>query len=479
MKQKNTSGHGGLARRWSLRTAALIGVFLLVLITSITLMVRHFAYDGVRQQLYGRGRAITQIYHGDGESWYQMAPVLVQSADGDKDVAMAAVDENGTVLSASDSSVASASLGDDFQKALESKDGWASWTGTFPDGDYGMAVTLLLKNESGQVYGGVRYFTSLGSASATVLWACLGMIGGGLLLMGAILLVSRRFVRQLTGPLKEINLTASRIAQGDFNIRLEKKKDDEIGELCDAINDMAVSLDTMENMKNEFISSVSHELRTPLTAIKGWAETMQCGTMDDETFDRGMSIIIRESERLSGIVEELLDFSRMQSGKMKTNMEKTDLLEELGETVYLFSDRAKAEHKFLLYEPPKALPPVYGDGNRLRQVFVNIIDNALKYTDEGGTVNVSARSDGDFIYIVVADNGCGIPAEHLPNVKRKFYKANQTIRGSGIGLALADEIIALHAGVLQIDSREHLGTVVTITIPTYDNFQRQRAKIHG
>lgn len=351
--------------------------------------------------------------------------------------------------------------------------------GTLPNGQMVMAMTALVQTDSGQRLGGIRLFHPMGGATATVLWICAAMIGSGLLLLAAVLLVSRRFVNGMMAPLKEITFTANKIAQGDFNIRLEKQKEDEIGELCDAINHMAISLDTTENMKNEFISSVSHELRTPLTAIKGWAETMQDGDIDRQTFDRGMNVIIRESERLSGIVEELLDFSRMQSGKMKTNMERMDLLEGLSESVYLFSDRAKAEHKYLLYEPPKSLPPVYGDGNRLRQVFVNIIDNALKYTDPGGTVNVSVKWDNDFIRVVVADNGCGIPAEHLPNVRRKFYKANQTIRGSGIGLALADEIMVLHAGKLDIESHENLGTAVTLTFPTYENLQRQKQKLHG
>lgn len=322
------------------------------------------------------------------------------------------------------------------------------------------------------------YFVT--DADPAITWGvCGGMTAVSILLVITVTLISRRFLNNLTTPLKEINFSAQKIAQGDFNIRLKKANDDEIGELCDAVNEMAVSLDTTENMKNEFISSVSHELRTPLTAIKGWAETLQCGDLDRQMFDRGINVIIRESERLSGLVEELLDFSRMQSGKMKTSMEKTDVLEDLTESVYLFTDRAKAERKYLLYEAPKALPVIYGDINRLRQVFVNIIDNALKYTDEGGTVSVSVKVEDGFINITVADNGCGIPAEHLPNVRKKFYKANQMIRGSGIGLALADEIMTLHAGRLEIESHENLGTAVTISIPTYENLQRQKQKLHG
>ena len=180
---------------------------------------------------------------------------------------------------------------------------------------------------------------------------------------------------------------------------------------------------------------------------------------------RGMSVIIRESERLSGLVEELLDFSRMQSGRMTLMMDKLDILAELGEAVYMFTERAAAEHKELIYEEPDMLPPVLGDINRLRQVFVNIIDNALKYTQEGGMVQVQAKEQGTDIVVMISDDGCGIPAEHLPKVKQKFYKANQTVRGSGIGLALADEIIALHAGQLTIESQEGVGTVVTIRLP--------------
>lgn len=220
-------------------------------------------------------------------------------------------------------------------------------------------------------------------------------------------------------------------------------------------------------MKNDFISSVSHELRTPLTAIKGWAETLQ-GIDDSErdTYEKGMGVIIRESERLSGIVEELLDFSRMQNGRMTLMMDKIDILAELGEAVYMFTDRAQAEGKFLVYEEPALLPPVLGDINRLRQVFVNIIDNALKYTKEGDTVTVTAEEANGKIRVVISDTGCGISAKDLPNVKKKFYKANQTVRGSGIGLALADEIMRLHDGRLQVESQEEVGTVVTITIPT-------------
>ena len=142
-----------------------------------------------------------------------------------------------------------------------------------------------------------------------------------------------------------------------------------------------------------------------------------------------------------------------------------DLLAELDEAVYLFTERARTEGKALIYQENECLAPVYGDRNRLRQVFVNILDNALKYTEAGGSVTVSSQVEAERVRVMVEDTGCGIPAEHLPNVKKKFYKANQLVRGSGIGLAMADEIIAMHNGGLELESKEGEGTKVVIFFP--------------
>ena len=358
---------------------------------------------------------------------------------------------------------------------MEDREGYGTWTGHLTSGEKVMAVTRVLRNSSGSFVGAIRYVVSLEEADRRVLAVCGMLSGAGLLVILCVTVISYMFLKSVLTPIRQIGTAARRIAQGDFAARIRKANDDELGELCDTINEMAEELGTAEKLKNDFISSVSHELRTPLTAIKGWAETiMDVGATDQATFSRGMGIIVRESERLSGIVEELLDFSRMQSGRITLTMEKIDILAELGEAVYMFSDRARSEHKFLLYDEPALLSPVLGDINRLRQVFVNVIDNALKYTAEGGTISVSAAEADGFIRVVITDNGCGIPAEHLPNVKKKFYKANQTVRGSGIGLALADEIMRLHAGSLEIESHENVGTAVTITIPVLTEDREER-----
>ena len=462
----------GITKRWLLNSLGVILILIVVLVFSLSYAIQNYIYYGIQQAINGRAGELTNVFSDYGQRSSQdfltAARNYVENFPNKESMELMVFNSEGHIITTSIGFAPDQSQPmPDYQQALADADGYGTWTGRLTSGEKVMAVTRVIHNDAGSVVGGVRYVVSLEEADKQI-----GMVVGILILAGVVILLfistsSYYFMKSILTPIKEIGATARRIAQGDFKARIEKSNDDEIGQLCDTINDMAVELGAAEKMKNDFISSVSHELRTPLTAIKGWAETMQGGGMDDETFDKGMSVIIRESERLSGIVEELLDFSRMQSGRMTLTMDKIDILAELGEAVYMFSERAKSEHKYLLYEEPRMLSPVLGDINRLRQVFVNILDNALKYTDEGGTISVVASEENGYIRVAISDNGCGIPPEHLPNVKKKFYKANQTVRGSGIGLALADEIMRLHSGSLEIESHENVGTVVTIRIPAF------------
>ena len=221
-----------------------------------------------------------------------------------------------------------------------------------------------------------------------------------------------------------------------------------------------------DKIKNDFISTVSHELRTPLTAIKGWGEMLrELGPDDIELAKRGTDIIISESERLSQLVEELLNFSRLQNGTLSLRLEKIDVLAELDETIFVFKERSKRDGIELTYSAPDLPAPMMADPNRIKQVFVNVLDNAFKYTEQGGMVSVEAFIDGDRLIIQVLDTGCGIAQEDLPNVKMKFYKANIQVRGSGIGLAVVDELVKMHNGILDIQSKLGIGTTVTIILP--------------
>lgn len=465
----------GITRRWIFNILGIVIIVLVILIVSLSFAVQSYTYNGIQQALNANSRELTNVFidykNKTSSDFVTIARTYVENFSSKESMELMVIDGDGKVVLTSTGFTPNQNQSmPDYQAALKDLQGYGSWKGKLSSGEKVMSVTRVLRNNNGTVVGGVRYVVSLEDADRQALAIVAILIATGLLIILFVSISSTYFVKSILNPIKEVNRTAKRIAQGDFDARIQKKHNDEIGQLCDTINEMAVELGNSQQMKNDFISSVSHELRTPLTAIKGWAETMQSGEIDRGTFDKGMGVIIRESERLSGIVEELLDFSRMQSGRMTLMMDRIDILAELGEAVYMFSDRATAEHKYLLYEEPAMLAPVLGDINRLRQVFVNIIDNALKYTEEQGTVSISACEENGFIKVQIVDTGCGIPMEHLPNIKKKFYKANQTVRGSGIGLALADEIITLHQGTLEVESQENVGTAVTIKIPAMKQF---------
>ena len=462
----------GISRRWFLNTIGIVFVILVIFIASLSFMVQTSVYNGIELAITGRvDELLNWLSASSGgymtSEFTAITRDYIENYFQDKDkMEIMALSRTGQILITSTGFEPDQQQAmPDYDMALQSEDSTGNWVGSLNTGEKVMAITRAVRDENGSLVGSIRYMVSLERADQQTFLVIIILVLAGAFIMLLLTFTGIYFIRSILVPVKQISASAKQIAQGDFDVRIEKGKDDELGQLCDAVNDMAGELGAAERMKNDFISSVSHELRTPLTAIKGWAETLRVGA-DPVTAEKGMTVIIRESERLSGLVEELLDFSRLQSGRMRLSAARLDILAELDEAVYLFTDRARTEHKDLTYEENTSLSPVYGDRDRLRQVFVNIIDNALKYTESGGSITVSSREEDGFVQVTVSDTGCGIPPEHLPNVKKKFYKANQLVRGSGIGLAVADEIAAMHGGSLQIESQVGVGTVVTVSLPT-------------
>ena len=330
-----------------------------------------------------------------------------------------------------------------------------------------MVYTAQMKNDNGKIFGAVRFAITLERLDRQILINSALLISIGFLVIAFVFLLGVYFLRSIIIPVKNITHAAQSIASGRFDERINHENEsEEIATLCESINFMASELSHADSIKNEFISSVSHELRTPLTAIKGWGETIQAsGVSDPIVLEKGMKIILKETERMEGLVEDLLDFSRIESGRLKVTLKKCDLLAELEEAVYMYGEVAGKLGININFDTPEILPPVLADANRIKQVFININDNAIKYSNAGGTVTITAEKCDVLIKITVRDMGCGIKKEDLPRVKEKFYKANQTVHGSGIGLAVADEIVRQHNGFLEIDSVEGYGTTVEISLP--------------
>ena len=340
------------------------------------------------------------------------------------------------------------------------------YIGTSSVGERVLYQTEIITDSNGTQIGAVRWLVSLTEMNSRVLWICIIAIAIGLIILLITGFFGAYFIASIVRPVRSVSDAARKIAMGDFDAKIENAFNSEIGELCDSINFMASELKAADNMKNDFISSVSHELRTPLTAIRGWAETAKLSIgYDEEIVNKGLDVVLSESERLAGLVEDLLDFSRMQSGKLTITLSEFSLGDILAEAASMYVELARKQNVGISYIPSRDKIFCHGDANRIKQVFINVIDNALKYNQPGGEIIISHSLKEGCVQITVSDTGVGIAAQDLDRVKEKFYKANKQVRGSGIGLAVADEIIKQHNGLLLVDSTEGVGTTVTIVLP--------------
>ena len=329
-----------------------------------------------------------------------------------------------------------------------------------------MAASSLLKF-NGQVVGVMRYVTAIGNIDRQVLLTVLLVAGVMVAVVGLIVLSSMIFINNVVAPVSAVSEAAKRISGGSYGVQIPNKYSDEMGELVDNINDMSRKIGESERMKSEFISSVSHELRTPLTAINGWGETLLADDgSDPEALRRGLNIIVKESGRLTNMVEELLDFSKMADGRFALHLEQMDLQAEFEDAVYTYREVFKQQGITLDYHSDGVYDePITADPERLKQVFCNVLDNAAKHGGAGKRIETRLVRRGSHYIITIRDYGPGIPADDLPHVKEKFYKGGSKARGSGIGLAVCDEIIRLHNGTLAIGNAKGGGCIVTIRLP--------------
>lgn len=465
MKKAKTT----ITSRWLVNSLGAIFIVLMSVLLAFAVFINVYYTNSARQYISSRLNMISgllqQSYSDNSLTFPSEVRSMVEDwSDKDKSELMT-INASGEVSMTSSGFAASSDiLAQDYYDAVESG-GTGYFLGKLPTGERVIAVSAITPDFTGD-YSVIRLVSSMeqiDSHIARLIIAAVFICGAILALM---MFSGMYFIKSIVIPVRQLGAAARRYARGDFSVRMPINTDDEMGELCDIVNKMADELSQSETMKNEFISSVSHELRTPLTAIKGWAETIGAMPDDRETVTKGMRVISSETERLSEMVEELLDFSRMQSGKFTLTKGNVDILAELGDAVLIYEEKAKKEGIELVYAEPENLPVIYGDRNRLRQVFINVIDNAIKYSERGGLVTVQALSpDETKVEIEVSDTGCGISPDDLPKIKTRFFRANHTKRGSGIGLAVADEIISLHGGTLEIFSEQGMGTSVVIMLP--------------
>ncbi len=461
---------GSITKRWLLNVLSLVAVIVAVVEVAICIFIHSYYYNTARASANELCQGFSLLATVSKSEFRLAARQYIENFEYKDRVEVQIIDSDGiAVITSNGFEPGQSAEMPDYLSAKNSDSATAVWTGRSARGESVMAQTTILGDYGTGSNGAVRWIISLEGVNRHIFWLIIVCLLIGFGIVSFTFLSGMYFIKSIVQPVRDVSNVARKIAMGEFKSRLEVKENkqkDEIGELCDAINYMASELGQADNMKNAFISSVSHELRTPLTAIRGWGETakMSVGN-DDELVAKGLDVILTEADRLSGLVEDLLDFSRMQSGRLSVNVRLIHPTQVLREAVDMYVEIAKQQGIQMAFVCPETLPQVMGDPDRLKQVFINIIDNAVKYSNEGGHVLVDGHEEDGCIYVRVSDTGVGIPEQDIDRVKEKFFKSNTTVRGSGIGLAVADEIIKQHNGLLFLESKEGVGTTVTAVLP--------------
>ena len=459
----------GIRKRWMVNSISVVLFIVLLAVAAFSAAMGSYYYSTLSESLKQKAEnAISSFdYYRTEAEYYDNARAVVAGEPNSDKLEVEYLDADGQIRFSSSDLTAFRSPGTpDIAEAISMKR-TKVWIGADPStGEHIMAASSPLMID-GEVVGVMRYVTSLNKVDKQIIIIVAIALGIGLGILGMVYFSNLYFIRSIVDPVAGITETAKRIAAGSYGVQIEKRYDDEIGALTDTINDMSLKINQSEKMKNEFISSVSHELRTPLTAINGWAETIMNGEVRDAgDVKKGMGIIVSEARRLTNMVEELLEFSRIEDGRFTLSVEPLDLKAELEDAVYTYREFFRREGIELTYQDcPEEMLPISGDPERLRQVFCNLLDNAAKHGGSGKRIDTSISREGEFEVVRVRDYGPGIPEAELPFIKQKFYKGSSKARGSGIGLAVCDEIVGLHNGIFTIGNADGGGAVVTICLP--------------
>lgn len=444
----------------------LLTVFLFELFMFIA--IRQYYLGHIRDSLQNKAEVSAAFYsqYLVDKSLEEQVSSLINSFAETTSAQVQLVGLNGTVLGDSTGISWGESLHTpDIKAALNGSAG--EWQGRISEtGEPVLSIAVPLKN-GGETTGVLRLVTSLVEAYAVIEKTSLVLLLAGVIIIAVSIIISILLSATITKPIREIIKGAEEMAVGKFSVRIKKRNNDELGKLTDTLHYMAAEITRHEQLKNKFISSISHELRTPLTSIKGWVITLLSESPRyDPIVQEGLEIIDKETDRLVLLVEELLDLSKLVEGKITLHITRVNINEWVQQIAKQLTPRTKRQNIQLFIEVAPDLPDIAGDPNRLKQVLLNLLDNALKFTPNGGMIYIFASKTETGIQLSVKDTGTGIPPADLPHIKKRFYKANESSSGSGLGLSICDEIMTLHEGRMEIYSMPRIGTQVDLFFPS-------------
>lgn len=461
----------GLRGRWLANTVIIFCILGLICVVAVAGTFAGYYYSNMRSDMFSRAWQTTEFFSNyigqTYEDYYQSCITFAKTFEMRNSMELQFINADGLLVASSYGGwVENSPTTSEIAEAVETGT-IRTFTGTNRDtGERIMAISAPMIYSNGEVVGVLRYVTSTRLVDRQILLiASLALFIFGAIL-AILLLTSSYFIRSILVPVDEITKKARKIANGSYGVQIKTRYNDEVALLAQTVNEMSVKINQNEKMQADFISSLSHELRTPLTAINGWSETLLgSDDLDGET-RRGLKIISREAKRLTEMVVDLLDFTRLQDGRMTLHVEDTDIRGEFEDTVFMYGSRLTQENIKLEYTDfDQNIPNIACDGERIRQVFLNILDNAAKHGGSGGRIDASIALEDENVVVRIRDYGPGIPPEELPMVKKKFYKGSSKVRGTGIGLAVCDDIVTMHGGTLTLANAPGGGTLVTIELP--------------
>ena len=461
----------GLRRRWIVSSILPVITILVLIAALVSIALGSNYYANARSALEAKATAGTDYFNTYAmtsyDEYFRSATLYANSFEDSASIELQFLDRNGHVEVSTRSLMTGSKPGTkDIIDALTSGR-VSSFRGVDPaTGEKIIAASGLLKF-NGRVVGVMRFVTATRNLDSQVLLTVLIILAIMAAVIFVIVISSLLLINNVVAPVSAVSEAAKQISGGSYGYQIPNRYADEMGELVDNINDMSLKIGENEKLQSEFISSVSHELRTPLTAINGWGETLLADDgSDPEALRRGLNIIVKESGRLTNMVEELLDFSKMADGRFALHLEQMDLQAEFEDAVYTYREVFKQQGITLDYHSDGVYDePITADPERLKQVFCNVLDNAAKHGGAGKRIDVDMTQEGDSYVVRIRDYGPGIPPAEVPFVKQKFYKGSSKARGSGIGLAVCDEIVQRHGGVFDIGNADGGGAIVTIRLP--------------
>lgn len=419
-------------------------------------MLNQAKYNQVLYSNYLSRYDLSEIVIGDKNSFYRNNVSQVQILDNSSNVLFDSLGSSkiGTKIKSTD--IINANKGEySYQKIINKK-----------TGEEVIALSYPLSDNQKQI-GIIRLISSTAKVKENVNNQMIIFLFFGFTIFLFALVVSFYASKRWIVPIKNLTKVGEKLAQGDFKVKASEDGKNEISELGQTLNYMSENIVKREDMKNEFISSVSHELRTPLTSIKGWAITLQAKEIqkNEDMLNQGLTIIENEGERLSLMVEDLLNFSRLSSTSFQYEKEDLNIVEIAKEVYQQLYPRSLNEKINFDFKTAYEEIIVNCDKNRMKEVFINIIDNAMKFTPKDGHIDIFISKEDENVNIEVKDDGEGIKEDEISFVSSKFFKGSSSKSQTGLGLSICEEIVKAHDGKLVIKSKYTVGTSVIVVLP--------------